>query len=65
MTSLDMARRLLTVDQAAERLGLSRRTVQRKIASGEIPAFQLGGRGTAIRIDERELERWLESEPES
>jgi excisionase family DNA binding protein len=63
MLSIDVQRRLLTIDEAAERLGLSRRTVQRKIASGEIPAFQLGGKGTAIRIDERELERWLESEP--
>jgi excisionase family DNA binding protein len=34
-------------------------TVRRMIAEGRIPAIQLGGRGTSIRIDEAELERWL------
>jgi excisionase family DNA binding protein len=59
MSLLDVQRRLITIDQAAERLGLSRRTVERKIEQGVIPALQLGGRGTAIRIDERELAGWL------
>ena len=49
----------LTVKEAARRLGLHEVTVRRKIARGEIPALQLGGRGASIRILENELERWL------
>jgi excisionase family DNA binding protein len=59
---IDVQRRLLTVDQVAERLGVSRRTVERKIAAGEIPALRLGGRRSPLRVDERELERWLYGE---
>ena len=51
--------RLLTLDQVAERLQLSRRTVERKIQEEEIPSLQLGGPRTAIRVDEAELEAWL------
>jgi excisionase family DNA binding protein len=54
MSFVDIPRRL-TIDEAAERL--TRRTVERKIERGVIPALQLGGRGTAIRIDEWELGR--------
>ena len=64
MSLIDAQRRLLTIDQAAERLGLSRRTVEHKIASGEIPALQLGGKHSPIRVDERELEAWLYRDPE-
>jgi excisionase family DNA binding protein len=53
MSLIDAQRRLLTIDEVTERLGLSRRTVERKIEQGVIPAFQLGGMGTAIRVDER------------
>ena len=59
MSLIHVQRRLLTVDQVAERLGVTRRTVERKIAAGVIPALQLGGRRSAIRVDERELEQWL------
>jgi excisionase family DNA binding protein len=59
MSLIDVQRRLLTVDEVAERLGVTRRTVERKIAAGLIPALQLGGRRSAIRVDERELEQWL------
>jgi hypothetical protein len=34
-------------------------TVRRKIAEGEIPAPQLGGKGSAIRVDLLELEGWI------
>jgi predicted DNA-binding transcriptional regulator YafY len=33
MSSIFVQRRLLTVDEVAERLGVSRRTVERKIAA--------------------------------
>ena len=54
--------RLLTLDQVADRLGVTRRTVERKVRAGEIPALQLGGRHSPIRVDARELDAWLYSE---
>ena len=47
---------LLTLDQVAERLQCSRRTVERRIAQQEIPVLQLGGPRTAVRVDPTELE---------
>jgi excisionase family DNA binding protein len=63
MTSSVVQRHLLTLDQVAERLGVSRRTVERKIAAGEIPALRLGGARSPLRIDEAELEAWLYAQP--
>ena len=56
---VDLRRRLLTLDEVAERLHVTRRTVERKIRVGELPALQLGGPCTPLRVDERELEEWL------
>jgi excisionase family DNA binding protein len=56
-------RRLLSVKEVAARLGLHPMTVRSKIRRGEIPARQLGGPGTAIRVDAAELEAWLDSDP--
>jgi excisionase family DNA binding protein len=39
-------------------------TVRRMIADGRLPAVQLGGPGSAIRVREEELERWLDAPPE-
>ena len=50
---------LLTVKETASRLGYHPMTVRKKIAEGEIPAVQLGGKGSAIRVDQRELESWI------
>jgi excisionase family DNA binding protein len=50
--------RLLSVAEAAERLGVSKRTIYRLIYAEILPAFQTRRNG-AIRIDERELEEWL------
>jgi excisionase family DNA binding protein len=52
---IDVGHRLLSVSEVAERLGVSRRTVERKIATGEIPALQLGGKHSPIRVDAAEL----------
>jgi excisionase family DNA binding protein len=57
-------RRLLTVRETADRLGVHEDTVRRRIASGELPALQLGGHGSSIRVDAMELECWLYGPPE-
>src|SRR5439155_22251079 len=45
--------RLLTLDQAAERLGCSTRTLRRRIRDGSLPAFRDGGlvRIRAVDLD--------------
>jgi len=50
---------LLTVEQVAARLQLSKASVYRLIGSGVLPALQLAGPGSSIRIAERELDEWL------
>lgn len=51
-----MARELLTINQVAEYVGVSRRTVERWLESGKLPAFRLAGTGPR-RIDRADLER--------
>jgi excisionase family DNA binding protein len=48
MSIVDVQRRPLTIDKVAECLGVTRRTVERKIRAGELPALQLGGKQTVI-----------------
>jgi excisionase family DNA binding protein len=50
---------LLGVPEVAARLGVHRNKAYRLIETGELPAFQLGGRRHTVRIDELEFERWL------
>jgi excisionase family DNA binding protein len=57
--SINVNERLLTVPEVAERVGLSERQVWRKIRAGVLPAVQLGGRGSAVRVPADELEAWL------
>jgi excisionase family DNA binding protein len=52
-------RELLTVKETASLLRLHPITVRRLIEQGAIPAVQLAGKGTAIRIDAAELETRL------
>lgn len=49
--------RLINPDTATDLLDVSRKTVDRLIAAGEIPAFKLGG-STRIRV--RSLEEYLQ-----
>ena len=42
-------------------LGVSADTIRRKIASGELPAVQLGGSGSRVRVSRAALEEWLTS----
>jgi excisionase family DNA binding protein len=57
MSVTDAPRRLLTLDEVAQRLHLSRRTIERMVAAELLPAFRVGPR--TIRIDPDELEEWL------
>lgn len=51
----------LTVTEAADLLGVHHQTVRRKIERGDIPAVQLGGPGSHIRIPRDGLDAWLGS----
>jgi excisionase family DNA binding protein len=50
---------MLTVKEAAAQLRVHPMTVRKMITDGRIPAVQLGGPGTSIRIDPAELDAWL------
>jgi excisionase family DNA binding protein len=63
MSTIATPRPLLTVPEAARRLRVSEKTIRRRIARGEIPAVQLGGPRSPVRIPEDELERWLFGNP--
>jgi excisionase family DNA binding protein len=45
-------------------LDVSPTTIRRKIEAGELPAAQLGGPGSAIRIPSAGLDAWLWPGPE-
>jgi excisionase family DNA binding protein len=49
--------KFLTVEQTAELLQLSRRTLHRMIHRKDLPAFKVGGQW---RIHETALAKWLE-----
>jgi len=51
----------LTPRQVADRLSVSPRTVERWVAHDGLPAFQLGGRTTRIRLSD--LDAWILSRP--
>jgi excisionase family DNA binding protein len=53
------AHEFLTVAEAADLLGVTHQTVRRKITLGHIPAVQLGGRGSHIRIPRDAFNAWL------
>lgn len=56
---LAQASSVLTInyDEAARRLGVSRRTVQRLVASGELPTVELGG---ACRVRTADLVAYVD-----
>jgi excisionase family DNA binding protein len=57
---------VLTVDEAAATLRVSKWSIYRLVESGQLPALRLGnGPRTPIRVDDEELERWLYEEHES
>ena len=51
---------LLTLQQVAERLAQSPRSIRRKVASGELPALRLGTSPKCpLRFVQGEVEAWL------
>ena len=44
----------VSLDEAAEMMSLSTRTIRRRISDGTIPAYQCGRRPIRIRLDELE-----------
>ena len=50
--------RLLTLNEAAELLQVSTRTLQRMIHSGDMPALKVGGQW---RVREAQLRQWVEN----
>lgn len=52
--------KLITIDEVANRLGLSRRTIDRYIERGEFVATYQFPSGT-VRVDELDLDAWLVS----
>jgi len=59
LTETDVQSPFLTLDEVAKLLRLSRRTVERRVKSGELPAVRCGRKGTSVRVDAAELEGWL------
>lgn len=44
----------LSIDDAAEMMSLSTKTIRRRISDGSIPAYRCGRRNIRIRLDELE-----------
>jgi excisionase family DNA binding protein len=60
MKPVGQGRQLMTTDEVAERLGMTRRTVQNWIRAGELACYQFGeGKGITYRIDPKDLEAFL------
>lgn len=53
--------RLLTLEQVGEALGLSRRSVQDLVTKGLLEAVKVGPGEQAIRVEQGELERYLQT----
>ena len=60
-TSAPVARRLVSLVEAAEILGVSTKSVRRYIAAGDLEAVRIGRR--TIRIKTESLDRMIEAHP--
>ncbi len=57
---LDQEQRIvLTVEEAARRLGIGRSLAWRLVQEGEIPSVRLG---RLVRVPMRQLEEWLQAQ---
>ena len=59
MQTITHERPYMSITEVAEALAVSPETIRRKIASGELPAVQLGDRGSTVRVSRAALEEWL------
>jgi excisionase family DNA binding protein len=59
LSAPDVTSPLLTLDEVAQILRVSRRTVERRVKSGELPAVRTGRKRSNVRVDGRELQSWL------
>lgn len=59
LTTADHQREYLTVAEVAAELACSEPTVRRRIRTGDLPAVQLGGERSGVRIPRDGLEAWL------
>jgi excisionase family DNA binding protein len=51
---------LLTVQEVADMMKVSEKTVRRLIKRGNLAAYKIGARGQ-LRVNERDLERYLDA----
>jgi excisionase family DNA binding protein len=51
---------MLRITDVARRLDVSESTLRRLVLCGELPAAQLNGKHTSLRVDEDLLEAWLQ-----
>jgi excisionase family DNA binding protein len=54
-----MESKWLSITEAAEELGLSQQTIRDAIRKGDLPAYQPGGKGTAVRILRHDWKVWI------
>jgi excisionase family DNA binding protein len=54
------SRVLLTVAEVAQRTRTHPMTVRRWILTGQLAAIQLGGKGSAVRVEQDALDVWLD-----
>jgi excisionase family DNA binding protein len=58
MADIQKVPQLVTIDQLAERLGVTQRFVRRLVAEGRVPHRKVG---KLIRFSEDEIAAWLDS----
>ena len=58
MSGPDLVPKLLTMDELAERLGVTRRHVRRLVADRRVPFLKVG---RFIRFDPAKIATWLDS----
>jgi excisionase family DNA binding protein len=56
MTGTDTIPHLLTIDQLAQRLGITVRHVRRLVAERRVPYYKVG---RLVRFDPNEIDEWL------
>lgn len=52
---------LLNYNQLAERLGVSRRTVEYWVSARKIPFIKLGEKKSAVRFASNEIDHWIDT----